>query len=172
MDALYWIFGDDSTGKENVCRNVTKIPYNSIRNLSKMENTTFLIQKNELLITRTVSETLIIEFSYVFNGWHIRRIRRPRQKLYVFTWQEVLIIPCNIWTGNILLKVSSRNALKERNDFELQYFTDILVALQIVHNSYQMQSFIMRNRIPDRESRDNRVCSGEHLPVFVHYDIW
>lgn len=36
-----------------------------------------------------------------------------------------------MWADIILLQNSSKNALKERNDFGLKQFTDMLVAVQI-----------------------------------------
>ncbi|GFU64261.1 hypothetical protein TNCV_3780721 [Trichonephila clavipes] len=40
--------------------------------------------------------------------------------------EEILYIPCNMWACISLLKDSSRDALKEGNDFVLLHWTDVL----------------------------------------------
>ncbi|GFW43268.1 hypothetical protein TNCV_1350311 [Trichonephila clavipes] len=57
-----------------------------------------------------------------------------------------------MWACIILLKVSFRNALKEGNDFELQHFTDVLVAIEITLYLKQIGSSMQRNRIPNHNS--------------------
>ena len=41
---------------------------------------------------------------------------------------------CNMWACIILLKDSSWDALKEESDFELKYFIDVPVAIEIIIN--------------------------------------
>ncbi|GFT86429.1 hypothetical protein TNCV_3259301 [Trichonephila clavipes] len=50
---------------------------------------------------------------------HIRRISKKRKKLHVLGGTEVPNSLCNMWACIILLKESSRDALKEGNDFGL-----------------------------------------------------
>ncbi|GFV51515.1 hypothetical protein TNCV_2908181 [Trichonephila clavipes] len=67
---------------------------------------------------------------------HVRQISRPRKKLRVLGRTEVLNSLCNMWACIILLKDSSRAALKDGNDIELLCTSrDVPVAIEINLNS-------------------------------------
>lgn len=79
-----------------------------------------------------MNERPIKEILQVFTERHIRRILISRKGvLLARNFKHLLQHPFK----NILLKYSSRNAVKEGNDFGLQHFTDVAAAVQIIYNS-------------------------------------
>ncbi|GFX08058.1 uncharacterized protein TNCV_1237371 [Trichonephila clavipes] len=65
---------------------------------------------------------------------------------------------CNMWACIILLKDSSKNALKEENDFRLQHFTHTPVAIDITTNSCRW--FAVRGILYNGTLARNPRCSS------------
>ena len=69
--------------------------------------------------TWITSETPTKQIPHVLNKRHIQRVRKPKKKLHLLGWTEVSNSLFNTWACIILLNDSSRDALKEGNDFGL-----------------------------------------------------
>ena len=85
--------------------------------------------------TQVTTQTLTNQIPHVLNRRHIWWLSRPRKKLQVLESTEVSNCLCNMWAFIILLKDSTRDVLREENDFRLQHFTDVPIAIEITFNS-------------------------------------
>lgn len=120
----FWLVFGVATTRCNKCRYTTWHTVKKIFNVCLEKSIPYSLYAYPKFIRincreKIRNETPIKEISDIFRGQHIRWIRRSLKKLYMFCWQEVLNISWNLWAANNLLKDSSRNALKERNDFQL-----------------------------------------------------
>ncbi|GFW66717.1 hypothetical protein TNCV_1371491 [Trichonephila clavipes] len=76
----------------------------------------FVCRSNKMKIT---SETPPNDIPHMFNRGHIRRIRRPRKKLYLLRIKIGFDSLGDMWTGIILLEYSPWQSLQERNSLGL-----------------------------------------------------